>query len=133
MEDVKRKCASCNKIMELDKYNGDRKTCVICLEKARERYIENKENILSCCKKYREANVDKEKERHRIYNLQNNEIIKEKKRLYRNIEYYCPVCLCNVKLYRKNDHCKSLLHMGNWSVLLMKIKNIYNLSYKRID
>ena len=68
METFKRKCPCCNKTMELSKYLGDHKTCIICLEKARERYQENRETILRQCMKYRDQNTDKEKERHTLYN-----------------------------------------------------------------
>ena len=113
METVKRKCPCCNNTMELDKYLGEHKTCIICLEKSKERYQENRETILRQCKKYRDENIDKEKQRHKLYNLQNKEMINAKKRLYRYYEYYCPVCLYNIKLYRKNEHCKSVLHLKN--------------------
>jgi hypothetical protein len=69
--------------------------------------------VLRRCKKYRDNNAEKEKERHRLYYSNNKELIDEKKRVYNSIEYYCPVCLYNVKLYRTTRHCKSLLHLNN--------------------
>ena len=103
METVKRKCPCCNNTMELDKYLGEHKTCIICLEKSKERYQEHRETILRQCKKYRDETIDKEEQRHKLYNLQNKEMITAKKRLYRYCEYYCPVCLYNIKLYRKTN------------------------------
>ena len=32
---------------------------------------------------------------------------------YQRLEYYCPLCLYTVKLYKKQQHCKSLTHANN--------------------
>jgi hypothetical protein len=40
-------------------------------------------------------------------------LYKKIKKVYNHLDYYCPVCLYNVKLYRRTKHCKSLLHLNN--------------------
>jgi hypothetical protein len=94
-------------------FNGNYKTCIICLEKAREKYRDVPESVLRRCKKYRDNNVEKEKERHILYYCNTKEVIEEKKKVYYHLEYCCPVCLYNVKLCRRTKHCKSLLHLNN--------------------
>jgi hypothetical protein len=113
MEYLRRKCVCCHKLYYLSCVNGNYKTCILCLEKAKETYRDDPETVIRRCKQHRDNNVEKEKERHRLYYCNNKEIIDEKKKVYNHLEYYCPVCLYNVKFYRKNKHCKSLLHLNN--------------------
>jgi hypothetical protein len=94
-------------------FDGNKKTCSICLEYAREKYREDRETVLRRNKIYRDNNVEKEKERHKLYYTNNRETILENKREYTYLEYYCPVCLYTVKLHRKTAHCKSILHLNN--------------------
>ena len=111
MEYLRRKCVCCRTLSPLSCYTGKLKTCILCLEKAKVKYIENKEIVLRRCKGNRSTNIEKEKERHRLYDLTTKVVVNEKKREYTNLDYYCPVCLYNVKLYRK--HCKSVVHLSN--------------------
>ena len=113
MEFLRRKCVYCKALSPLNCYNGDLKTCVSCLEKAKVKYIENREIMIRRSKTYRDNNIEKEKERHRLYHFNNRELVKERRQEYKYLEYYCPVCLYTVKLYRKNKHCKSMLHLNN--------------------
>ena len=140
MEFLRRKCVCCKKLSVLSCYTGNLKSCIVCLEKARERYQENKDEVLTRCKKYRNNNIEKEKERHRLYYLNNKEIVAEKKREYNYLEYYCPVCLYNVKLYRKNKHCKSVLHLNNLKfcdeqkqICILKSHTEHNIFHNNID
>jgi hypothetical protein len=71
--------------------------------KSKRKYRNDPETALQRCKPYRDNNVEKEKERHILYDFNNRESIDEKKKGYNNLEYYCPVCLYNVKFYRKNN------------------------------
>ena len=50
MEYLRRKCVCCRNLSPLSCYTGDLKTCVSCLEKAKVKYIENRESILRRCK-----------------------------------------------------------------------------------
>ena len=113
MEYLRRKCVCCRTLLSLSCYTGDLKTCVSCLEKAKVKYLDNREIILQRCKLYRDNNIEKEKERHRLYNFNNRALVKEKRQEYRYLEYYCPVCLYTVKFYRKNKHCNYVLHLTN--------------------
>jgi hypothetical protein len=101
MEYLRRKCVCCHKLYYLSCVNGNYKTCILCLEKAKETYRDDPETVIRRCKKHRDNNVEKEKERHRLYYCNNKEIIDEKKKVYNHLEYYCPVCLYNVKFYRQ--------------------------------
>lgn len=56
------------------------KTCFSNYHK--NRYEENREEILRKNKEYRENNIEKEKERHKRYVEQNKEIVKEKRQKY---------------------------------------------------
>jgi hypothetical protein len=80
MEYLRRKCVCCHKLSFLSCFKGDYKTCTECLEKAREKYRDDPGPILKRCKKYRDNNTEKEKERHRLYYHNNKEIIDEKKK-----------------------------------------------------
>lgn len=113
MEYLRRKCVCCRTLSPLSCYTGDLKTCILCLEKAKVKYIENRESILQRSKLYRDNNIEKEKERHRLYYFNNRELVQAIQRKYKYLEYYCPVCLYTVKFYRKNKHCKSVLHLNN--------------------
>ena len=44
------------------------------------------ENVVRRCKKYRDYNVEKETERHILYNFNNKEDINGKKRKYNDID-----------------------------------------------
>ena len=61
MESIRRKCVCCRNLLHLSYYNGDLKTCISCLEKAKVKYREDKETILRRCKMYRDTNVEKRK------------------------------------------------------------------------
>jgi hypothetical protein len=113
MEPPNRKCVCCHKQSLLFCFDGIKKTCIICLENAREKYRENREAVLRRNKIYRVNNVEKEKERHKLYDSNNRETILENKQEYKYLEYYCPVCLYTIKLHRKTAHCKSILHLNN--------------------
>ena len=63
----------------------------------------NKDEVLRRCKKYRNNNIEKENERHILYYLNNKEIVADQQREYNYLDYYCPVCLYNVKLYRNKS------------------------------
>lgn len=113
MENSNRACGSCKTVLTLFFYRKEHKTCNICLEKARINYANNRDVMLQRSKDYRLKNSEKEKERHRLYNSNHKEELKEKRREYQHLQYYCPVCLYIVKLYKKHQHCKSLIHVNN--------------------
>jgi hypothetical protein len=66
MEYLRHKCVCCHKLYVLTCFNGNYKTCIICLEKAKDKYRNDPETALQCCKQCRDNNVEKEKERHRL-------------------------------------------------------------------
>ena len=101
MEYLRRKCVCCRNLSPLSCYTGDLKTCVSCLEKAKVKYVENREIMLRRSKTYRDNKIEKEKERHRLYHFNNRELVKERRQEYKYLEYYWPVCLYAVKFYRK--------------------------------
>ena len=57
------------------------------VRKAKIKHIGNTELILRRCKKYRNNDIDKEKERHRLQYFNNKEIVNEKKRKYNYLDY----------------------------------------------
>jgi hypothetical protein len=81
MEFNRRTCVCCHKLSFLSYFNGDKKTCIICLENAKQKYREDRETVLIRNKKYRDNNVEKEKERHRLYYSNTKEIIEVKKNI----------------------------------------------------
>ena len=117
METITRKCGKCRTILDLTNYRRENKTCNICSEKAKEHYANNRDIMVQQSRDYRLNNLEKERERHRLYAINHKEELKEKlkekMREYKYLEYYCPVCLYTVKLYKKQQHCKSLIHINN--------------------
>ena len=59
MEYLRRNCVCCRKLLQSYYTNGDLKTCIICLEKARETYRHNKEIMIIHGKTYKDNNVEK--------------------------------------------------------------------------
>ena len=102
METITRKCGRCHNKLELSHYTENMKLCDKCLIKSRDNN-----------KIYRENNKEKIAEYKKEYRQQHKEELKEKRRVYQYLEYYCPVCLYTVKLYKKQQHCKSLMHTSN--------------------
>ena len=102
MEIITRKCGRCHNKLDLSCYIGGMKLCDNCLVISRER------NTID-----RESNTEKIAEYKKEYRQQHKEELKEKRREYQYMEYYCPVCLYTVKLYKKQQHCKSLIHINN--------------------
>ena len=98
MEFLRRKCVCCRTLKQVSQYKGNLKSCILCLEKAKVKYREDTETVLRRCKFYRDNNVEKEKERHNLYCLNNKDEINIKKREYNYLEYYCPVCLYEIIL-----------------------------------
>ena len=93
LETVKRKCPCCHKAMEFDNYEVEYQPCIICLEKARARYQEHRETISRQCNTYRDENVDKEQQRHKLYNLQTREMINAKKEIHIDIVSIIVLCV----------------------------------------
>ena len=113
METITRKCAKCGKVSELTNYINENKTCVICAEKTKIKYAHNRDVMIQRSKDYRLNNLEKEKARKQKYDSIHKEELKEKRQEYQRIEYYCPLCLYTIKLYKKQQHCKSLIHVNN--------------------
>ena len=72
-------------------------------KKAKVNYANNRNVMVQRSKDYRLNNLEKEKERVRLYHSNHKEQHKEYMREYQRIEYYCPLCLYTVKLYKNNN------------------------------
>lgn len=107
-------CSRCKRSKEVQEFQGENRLCDICLEQ---------------CKKYREDNDEKIKQREKEYRMNNQEQIAQKKREYRHEHrdrinarnrenlarikddiFTCPVCNYDIKKYKKAQHEKSLAH-----------------------
>jgi ribosomal protein S27AE len=113
METNSRKCIRCGKSLFLNSYKNEKTTCNICLEKGKENYINNREVKLQTYRDYRKNNLEKELERSKLYRREHVEELKVYRQKYQLLEHYCPICLYTVKLYKKRQHCKSLIHTTN--------------------
>ena len=94
----KRYCKNCNATKDADLFYEDRKYCIRCLDKEKEKYWKN---------------VDKERERHKTYFEEHKEERKEYKKAYRQIEIECEVCKCKVKKCNWARHALTEKHKNN--------------------
>ena len=101
METITRKCGRCGTVSDLTNYRKKNQTCNICLEKAKDNYANNRDVMIQRNKDYRFNNLEKDKARVRLYHSTHKEQHKEYMQEYQRLEYYCPLCLYTVKLYKK--------------------------------
>ena len=103
METITRKCGRCGQVLDLTNYRKDNQTCNICLEKAKVNYANNRDVMIQRCEDYRLNNLEKELERKRLYYSTHKAQHKEYMQEYQRLEYYCPLCLYTVKVYKNNN------------------------------
>ena len=96
----KKKCRKCRCWRELNLYRGENLTCNICLGHRENWAKKNPEKVREMNKNYREGEMKDE--------------IKEKKKVYNQIEIWCGICECNVRKCKWKRHERSVKHrMGN--------------------
>ena len=101
-----RKLGTLNKRIEgrTDKdYKEDNKA------KIQEYYKQNQEKILNHKKQYREANIEKFKNKDIQYYNTNKDIINSKK----SVSFTCNICNCSFRTGEKSRHLKTKKHMKN--------------------
>ena len=62
MEYLRRKCVWCRKLSPLSHHTGDLQTFITCLENAKSKYRDTREIVLNRCKRYRDNNVENNKQ-----------------------------------------------------------------------
>ena len=114
-----RKCSTCEVKKPLTDFNGGNKCCKKCLEKQKEYYDKNREEILEVRKQYREQNRDNILEQKKQYRErckeqiqqarkldyeQNKDTILEKQRERFKAKIECPVCKTDFLAHMKSRH-----------------------------
>ena len=94
----KRYCKRCNATKDADLFYEDKKYCIRCLEKEREKYWKN---------------VDKQRARRRKYDEEHKERKKEYDKTFSQIEKDCEVCECKVRKCRWSKHILTQKHIDN--------------------
>ena len=151
-------CRSCRKSKTTDNFTYGFKSCDMCIDKkkryretyreelkdkARERYEENRDDILQKRKEYILNNHDKVLQQKKEYRERNKEQIREKakenyeanktkillnQKCYRNQKIMCPVCGCQIDKYNK-QHEQTNKHIRNQEKL-NELQNNENLNKK---
>ena len=94
----KRYCKNCNATKDADLFHENRKYCMRCLEKEREKYYRNREKKL---------------EYYRTYYEEHKEERKEYKKAYAQIEIEREVCTCKIKKCNWARHALTEKHKNN--------------------
>ena len=99
----KRYCKRCNATKDADLFYEDRKYCIRCLEKEREKHQRHREKRLEYFEKYYE---------------EHKEGIKEYKKGQSQIEIECEVCECKMKKCNWAKHILTKKHNKNLDKLV---------------
>ena len=94
----KRYCKRCNATKDADLFYEDRKYCIRCLDKEKEKHQRHREKRLEYSKKYDEEHKEERK---------------EYKKAYRQIEIDCEVCKCTVRKCGWIKHTLTQKHIDN--------------------
>ena len=94
----KRYCKRCNATKDACLFYEDRKYCIRCLDKEKEKHQRHREKRLEYSKKYDEEHKEERK---------------EYKKAYRQIEIDCEVCKCTVRKCGWIKHTLTQKHIDN--------------------
>lgn len=90
LNNEKKRCKTCQKELEISDFRSKRNDCIHCESQYRKiRWRNNKKRLTEINRKYRISNIEKERERQKVYGSNNRQNIsrKEKKRYKENEQF----------------------------------------------